>query len=113
MYIIEIPGHKKLLILSPVDECRRELASCAEEICTVCFPEVTLGAFAPLKFPTGYPGLFFGGKGIQARIQDLVRGAELPRPKVADIAEQSCASEASYLRPGSKAHLSPWKLLIF
>ena len=33
------------------------------------------------------------------------RGAQLPRPKVADIAEWSRASKASYLQPGSGAHL--------
>ena len=34
------------------------------------------------------------------------RGApQLPWPKVANIAEQSCASEASYLQSGSRAHL--------
>ena len=32
-------------------------------------------------------------------------GAQLLRPKVADIAKRSCASEASILRPGSRAHL--------
>ena len=30
---------------------------------------------------------------------------QLPRPKVADVAEWSRASEASYLRPGSRARL--------
>ena len=36
------------------------------------------------------------------RIQDLVKGgAQLLRPKVADIAK--CASEASNLQPGSRA----------
>ena len=30
-------------------------------------------------------------------------GGQLPRPKVADVAERSCASEASYLRPESRA----------
>ena len=39
------------------------------------------------------------------RIQDLVKGGgpQLPRPKVADVAERSRASEASYPRPGSRA----------
>ena len=32
-------------------------------------------------------------------------GPQLPRPKVADVAERSRASEASYLRPGSRVHL--------
>ena len=42
----------------------------------------------------------------QVRIQDLVKGgAQLLRPKVADIAKRSRASEASILRPGSRAHL--------
>ena len=40
------------------------------------------------------------------RIQDLVRGgAQLLRPKVADVAKQSCASEASILQPGPRARL--------
>ena len=42
----------------------------------------------------------------QVRIQDLVKGgAQLLRPKVADIAKRSHASEASILQPGSRAHL--------
>ena len=43
----------------------------------------------------------------QVRIQDLVKGggAQLLRPKVADIAKRSHASEASILRPGSRARL--------
>ena len=32
-------------------------------------------------------------------------GAQLLRPKVADIAKRSCVSEASILRPGSRARL--------
>ena len=32
-------------------------------------------------------------------------GPQLPTPKVADVAERSHASEASYLWPGSRAHL--------
>ena len=32
-------------------------------------------------------------------------GPQLPRPKVAHTAEQSCVSEASYLWQGSRAHL--------
>ena len=32
-------------------------------------------------------------------------GSQLPRPKVADVAEWSRASEASYLQPGSRASL--------
>ena len=45
--------------------------------------------------------------GPQARIQDLVKGggAQLLRPKVADIAKWSRVSEASILQPGSRAHL--------
>ena len=40
------------------------------------------------------------------RIQDLVKGgAQLLRPKVADIAKQSRASKASILRPGARARL--------
>ena len=43
---------------------------------------------------------------FQVRIQDLVKGGpQLLRPKVADIAKRSRASEASILRPGSRAHL--------
>ena len=42
----------------------------------------------------------------QVRIQDLVKGGpQLLRPKVADIAKRSHASEASILRPGSRARL--------
>ena len=42
----------------------------------------------------------------QVRIQDLVKGgSQLLRPKVADIAKQSCTSEVSILRPGSRARL--------
>ena len=40
-----------------------------------------------------------------SRIWSRGGGPQLPRPKVADVAEQSRASEASYLRPGSRAHL--------
>ena len=43
---------------------------------------------------------------LQVRIQDLVKGgAQLLRPKVADVAKRSPASEASNLRPGSRARL--------
>ena len=43
---------------------------------------------------------------IQARIQDLVKGGpQVLRPKVADIAKRSRVSEASNLRPGSRARL--------
>ena len=42
----------------------------------------------------------------QVRIQDLVKGGpQLLRPKVADVAKRSRASEASNLRPGSRARL--------
>ena len=45
-------------------------------------------------------------KNDQVRIQDLVKGGpQLLRPKVADIAKRSRASEASILRPGSRARL--------
>ena len=37
---------------------------------------------------------------------DLVKGgAQLLRPKIANVAKQSCASEMSILRPGSRARL--------
>ena len=40
------------------------------------------------------------------QIQDLVKGGpQLLRPKVADIAKRSCASEASILRPGFQGPL--------
>ena len=40
------------------------------------------------------------------RIQDLVKGGpQVLRPKVADVAKWSRVSEASNLRPGSRAHL--------
>ena len=43
---------------------------------------------------------------IQVRIQDLVKvGAQALRPKVADVAKQSRASEVSKLRLGSRACL--------
>ena len=43
---------------------------------------------------------------IQVRIQDLVKGGpQLQRPKVADVAKRSHASEASNMRPGSRARL--------
>ena len=43
---------------------------------------------------------------IQVRIQDLVKGGpQLLSPKVADVAKWSCTSEASNLRPGSRACL--------
>ena len=42
----------------------------------------------------------------QVRIQDLVKGGpQLLRPKVADVAKRSRVSEASILRPGSRARL--------
>ena len=42
----------------------------------------------------------------QVRIQDLVKGgAQVLRPKVADIAKRSRTSEASKLRRGSRARL--------
>ena len=34
-----------------------------------------------------------------------VGGPQVLRPKVADVAKQSCVSEASNLRPGSRARL--------
>ena len=41
---------------------------------------------------------------IQVRIQDLVKGrSQLLRPKIADVAKRSRASEASNLWPGSRA----------
>ena len=50
--------------------------------------------------------LWFCGKRIQVRIQDLVKGGpQLLRPKVADIAKWSRASEVSILRPGSRGPL--------
>ena len=43
---------------------------------------------------------------LQVRIQDLVKGgAQVLRPKVADIAKRSRTSEASNLWPGSRARL--------
>ena len=43
---------------------------------------------------------------MQVRIQDFVKGGpQVLRPKIADIAKRSRASEASNLRPGSRAHL--------
>ena len=42
----------------------------------------------------------------QVRIQDLVKGGpQLQRPKVADVAKRSRASEVSILRLGSRARL--------
>ena len=41
----------------------------------------------------------------QVQIQDLVRGAQVLRPKVANVAKRSCASEVSNLQPGSRACL--------
>ena len=42
----------------------------------------------------------------QVRIQDLVKGGpQLLRPKVANVAKRSRVSEASILRPGSRACL--------
>ena len=47
-----------------------------------------------------------GSMGTQVRIQDLSRGGpQLLRPKVADVAKRSRASEVSNLRLGSRAHL--------
>ena len=44
--------------------------------------------------------------GVQVRIQDLVKGGpQLLRPKVANVAKWSHASEASILRQGSRARL--------
>ena len=43
---------------------------------------------------------------LQVRIQDLVKGGpQVLRPKVADVAKRSRASEVSNLRPGSRARL--------
>ena len=43
---------------------------------------------------------------MQVRIQDLVKGgAQLLRPKIADVAKRSHMSEASNLWPGSRACL--------
>ena len=42
---------------------------------------------------------------MQVRIQDLVKGAKVLRPKVADIAKQSSTSTVSNLQLGSRAHL--------
>ena len=39
------------------------------------------------------------------QIQDLVKGGQLLRLKVADIVKWSYASEVSNLQPGSRAHL--------
>ena len=40
-------------------------------------------------------------------------GPQLLRPKVANVVKRNRASEASILRPGSRALLGPWKLLGF
>ena len=54
----------------------------------------------PSRWP-GFPDFL-----TQVRIQDLVQGGpQLLRLKVADVAKQSRASEASNLRPGSRAPL--------
>ena len=51
----------------------------------------------------GYIGMLVDG---QVRIQDLVKGGpQVLRTKVADVAKRSRASEASNLRPGSRARL--------
>ena len=53
--------------------------------------------FIPTPYLSGHP---------QVRIQDLVKGGpQVLRPKVADVAKRSCVSEASNLRPGSRARL--------
>ena len=41
----------------------------------------------------------------QVRIQDLVKGAQLLSPKVADVAKWSHISEVSNVQLGSRAHL--------
>ena len=41
----------------------------------------------------------------QVQIQDLVKGAQVLRLKVADVVKWSCASEASNLQLGSRACL--------
>ena len=53
--------------------------------------------------------------GIKVQIQDLVkeRGAQLLRPKVADVVKWSCASEASIVWPGSRARLRALEALGF
>ena len=48
----------------------------------------------------------FLGLANQVRIKDLVKGGpQLLRPKIADVAKRSPASEASNLWPGSRARL--------
>ena len=43
---------------------------------------------------------------LQVRIQDLVKGgAQVLRPKVADVVKWCCLSEVSNLQPGSRACL--------
>ena len=42
---------------------------------------------------------------VQVRIQDLVKGGQVLRPKVANIVKRSHASEASNLQLGSRACL--------
>ena len=59
---------------------------------TVYKTEPNPGLSLLLPFPGADPGF---GQG----------GAQLLRPKVADVAKRSCASEAGILRPGSRAHL--------
>ena len=68
-----------------------------------CIP---VGCVPPACWP--YPSMHcLGGclpRGVQVRIQDLVKGGpQLLRPKVADVAKRSHASEVSNLRPRSRA----------
>ena len=67
---------------------------------------MTFTVYDDFHFLLDLPSPLSGGVVLQVRIQDLVKGGpQVLRPKVADIAKQSRASEASKLRPGSRAHL--------
>ena len=51
-------------------------------------------------------GVFFHYKPFRCGSRIRLRGGpQLLRPKVANVAKRSCASEASNLQPGSRAHL--------
>ena len=64
-------------------------------------PDVVWHIYSGLPCSKGEEGIHF-----QVRIQDLVKGGpQLLRPKVADVAKWSHATEACKLWPGSKARL--------
>ena len=50
---------------------------------------------------------------VPVHIQDLIKGNQVPRPKIAFVVKRSCTSEVNPKQQGSSAHLMPLEALRF